>query len=179
MGQILALLALSASLWTSEAMSLAHPSRPERKRALDQLEGDDFTLRKRALDTMEGDDFGFKKRALDNLEGDDFVGLRRRRALDMLEGDDFGLKKKRALDMLEGDDFGLKKKRALDMLEGDDFGLKKRAPVMMLDIADTLEYEPLLKNLEQSRMAALRELNRRHHASKRALDALEGNAFGF
>jgi len=136
-----------------------------RKRALDQLEGDDFTLRKRALDLMEGDGFGFEKRALDNLEGDVFVGLRRRRALDSLEGEGFGgfHEKKRALDMLEGDGFDGMRKRSYELQ-------RLRRMTFM--------------NLDENRLRAIQEQLARGGAggwkqNKRALDALEGNSFGF
>jgi hypothetical protein len=188
------------------------------KRALDSLEGDDFTLRKRALDLMEGDGFGFEKRALDNLEGDDFVGLkkRRRRSLDSLDGDDFSgfQRRRRALDALEGDGFGLRK-RALDALEGDDFfGMQKRSGgarrlVALFDDhdesdtqgrhlmgrsldllhssansalltpskseADEARLRKAVANLSRHRAYALNERLQR----KRALDALDGAAFGF
>jgi len=113
-------------LHSAEAMPQAGLLTTLRKRALDSLDGDDFTLRKRALDLMDGDGFGFEKRALDNLEGDDFVGLKKR-ALDNLDGEGFSGFDKRALDSLDGEGFGGFNKRSLDMLEGDGFGLKKRA----------------------------------------------------
>jgi len=124
---LICVISLSTVLLDStEALPQAGLLTTLRKRALDSLDGDDFTLRKRALDVMDGDGFGFEKRALDTLEGDDFVGLKKR-ALDSLEGDGFGGLNKRALDSLDGEGFGGFNKRSLDMLEGDGFGLKKRA----------------------------------------------------
>jgi len=140
-----------------------------RKRALDHLEGDDFTLSKRALDVMEGDGFGFEKRALDTLEGDDFMGLKRRR---------------RALDILEGDGFaGFQRKRALDMLEGDSWsGLDKRSRahgtrlVGFASPGEMMSMNAVPVNNNQRQPLFGQRLVR---TNKRALDALEGNSFGF
>uniref|UniRef100_A0A183BTB1 Orcokinin peptides type A n=1 Tax=Globodera pallida TaxID=36090 RepID=A0A183BTB1_GLOPA len=121
------------------------------RRALDILESDDFGgFRKRALDVMDGDGFGsFEKRALDTLEGDDFMGLKRKR-----------------LNELEGDGFMGLDKRALDILDGDDFtGFSKRS-----EVNGGLRRE----------LALLGKVQRqRQMRARRALDALEGNSFGF
>uniref|UniRef100_A0A915DEN8 Secreted RxLR effector peptide protein n=1 Tax=Ditylenchus dipsaci TaxID=166011 RepID=A0A915DEN8_9BILA len=147
-----------------------------RKRALDSLEGDDFTLRKRALDLMDGDGFGFEKRALDNLEGDDS-----KRALDSLEGDGFGAFQKRALDMLEGDDFGLKKRSAvLDLVK-----ISGNSALLETPKSKAMEtrLRRAIENLNRTRARALNEQFQRsvsqQRSVKRALDALEGNSFGF
>ncbi|KAL3124938.1 hypothetical protein niasHT_001831 [Heterodera trifolii] len=117
---------------------------------------------RRALDILESDGFGgFRKRALDVMDGDGF-GSFQKRALDSLEGDDFmGLKKKRALTTADGDGFTDLGKRALDVLDGDDFvGFRKRSEM-------------------QKKLALLDQIQHRQMRARRALDALEGNAFGF
>lgn len=128
-------------------------------RALDILEGDDFIgMQKRALDLMDGDGFGGfdkKKRALDMMEGDDFMGLKRR---------------KKALNALEGDGFSALEKRALDILEGDDFiGMQKRRQGESDD----------RKNAIQRALERMNWQRREQTRARRALDALEGNSFGF
>jgi len=158
---ILALLLFICSMST-EALPLAAA---RQRRALDHLEGDDFTLRKRALDVMEGDGFGFEKRALDTLDGDDFIGLkRRRRALDSLDGDGFAGFQKRALDMLEGDSWG---------------GIDKRAGGV--ELLGMMPKEVDARQLRAVVASQRRPLygQRLIKTYKRALDALEGNSFGF
>jgi hypothetical protein len=155
---VILLLLIGAISSISEALPLM------RKRALDHLDGDDFTsLRKRALDLMEGDGFGFEKRALDHLDGDDFS--LRKRSLDSLDGDGFtGLQRKRALDMLEGDSWGGIDKRR--------FGMHTPAT---------------LTSSSSGRAQAMRALYQRQpllgqrliKIQRRALDALDGNSFGF
>jgi len=98
-----------------------------RKRALDSLDGDDFTLHKRALDVMEGDGFGFekRKRALDQIEGDD-MGFRKRS--NFVVAADEGFKHSAAADPAEMRQavnalaFYHRLGRALDAIEGTSFG---------------------------------------------------------
>lgn len=155
------LLAITVTSQGADALPLA------RKRALDHLEGDDFTLSKRALDLMEGDGFGFEKRALDTLEGDDFNGLkRRRRALDILEGDGFsGFQRKRALDMLEGDSWSGMDKRSGARIVGFVSPAGELVPVGAAPAGSNQRHTPYGQRLVRT--------------YKRALDALEGNSFGF
>jgi Arc/MetJ family transcription regulator len=172
------------------------------KRALDAMDGGGFGFDKRALDVMEGGGFGFDKRALDSMDGQGFGGFVRKRALDVLDSDGFGFNK-RALDALDGADFGgLRKrklafatisrnelrKRALDALEGRGFGMLKRSADnrttsrSIIDIDDD-RLKQFVQTINRNRLRALREqvdLALRHRfPSKRALDALEGNSFGF